>query len=161
MDCKKFEQNNKKIALNILYVPHNTREIRPARISKYNFKRDNQVVLLMITNNEKWHYLAVKNISMLLRRVTSNHNGDFYCLNCFHSYRTLKKLKKHAKVCQDHDFCNVIMPDRNNNILKYDPKKNSLEVSNVFYADFECELKKIDSCQKNPEKSYTQKKSQA
>ena len=53
------------------------------------------------------------------------------------------------------------MPDRNNNILKYDPKKNSLEVSNVFYADFECELKKIDSCQKNPEKSYTQKKSQA
>ena len=136
MDCKKFEQNNKKIPLNILYVPHNTREIRPARISKYNFKRDNQVVLLMITNNEKWHYLAVKNISMLLRGVTSNHNGDFYCLNCFHSYRTLKKLKKHAKVCQDHDFCNVIMPDRNNNILKYDPKKKPIRSFKCFLHRF-------------------------
>ena len=41
------------------------------------------------TNN--WHYLAVKSISGLLRRITSNHNGDFYCLNCFHPYTTEKK----------------------------------------------------------------------
>ena len=136
MDYKKFEQNDKKIALNILYVPHNTREIRPARISKYNFKSDNQVVLLMITDNEKWSYLAVKNISMLLRGVTANHNGDFYCLNCFHLYRTLKKLKNHAKVCQDHDFCNVIMPDRNNNTLKYDPKKKPIRSFKCFLHRF-------------------------
>ena len=136
MDYKKFEQNDKKTALNILYVPHNTREIRPARISKYNFKSDNQVVLLMITDNEKWPYLAVKNISMLLRGVTANHNGDFYCLNCFHLYRTLKKLKNDAKVCQDHDFCNVIMPDRNNNILKYDPKKKIIRSFKCFLRRF-------------------------
>ena len=43
------------------------------------------------TNN--WHYLAVKSISGLLRRITSNHNGDFYCLNCFHSYTTEKNLE--------------------------------------------------------------------
>ena len=35
-DWKKFESNNKSIALNILYVPHNTEEIRHAYISKYN-----------------------------------------------------------------------------------------------------------------------------
>ena len=38
-----------------------------------------------------WHYLAVKSISGLLRGITSNHNGDFYCLNCLHSYTTEKK----------------------------------------------------------------------
>ena len=38
-DWKKFEQNNKKIALNILFVPHNKKEIRPTYISKYNYKR--------------------------------------------------------------------------------------------------------------------------
>ena len=43
------------------------------------------------TNN--WHYLAVKSISGLLRGITSNHNGDFYCLNCFHPYTTKKNLK--------------------------------------------------------------------
>ena len=60
-DWKKFEQNNKTIALNILFVPYNTKQIRLAYKSKYNYKRDNQVILLMITDGEKWHYLAVKN----------------------------------------------------------------------------------------------------
>ena len=52
-DWKKFEQNNKTIALNILFVPYNTKQIRPAYISKYNHKRDNQVNLLIITNNDE------------------------------------------------------------------------------------------------------------
>ena len=62
-DWKKFEQNNKTIALNILYVPYNTEQIRHAYISKYNNKRDNQVILLMITDGEKCHYLALKKLS--------------------------------------------------------------------------------------------------
>ena len=49
----------------------------------------------MITDkNNRWHYLAVKSLSALFRRITSSNNGDFYCLNGFHSYRTLNKLKK-------------------------------------------------------------------
>ena len=58
-DWKKFESNNKTIALNILYVPHNTKEIRHAYNLKYNSKLENQVILFMITDEEKWHYLAV------------------------------------------------------------------------------------------------------
>ena len=52
-DWKKFEQSNKTIAPNILFVPHNTKQIRPAYISKHNFKCENQVILLMITVNAK------------------------------------------------------------------------------------------------------------
>ena len=49
----------------------------------------------MIPNAEKegWHYLVVKKLSILLRGITSKHHGDFYCLNCLHSFRTEKKLK--------------------------------------------------------------------
>ena len=110
-DWKNFEQNNNSIALNILYLPYNAKKIRPAYISKYNHERNNQVILLMITNDDKnWHYLTVKSISKLLRGITSNHDGDFYCLNCFHSYRTKETLKKHEKVCKDYDYCHVKMP---------------------------------------------------
>ena len=53
----------------------------------------------MITDGtSNWHYLAIKNISGLLRGIKSNHNGDFYCLNCLHSNRTPSKLKKHVKI---------------------------------------------------------------
>ena len=43
-DWKKFERINKTIALNILYVPFNTKTINLAYKSKYNRKRENQVV---------------------------------------------------------------------------------------------------------------------
>ena len=47
----------------------------------------------MITDDGKrQHYLAVKSLSALLRGISSSNNGDFYCLNCFNSYRTLNKL---------------------------------------------------------------------
>ena len=69
-DWKKFELNNKSIALNILYVPHNTKKICHAYKPKYNLTRENQVILLMITDGEKWHYLAVKRLSALLNGIT-------------------------------------------------------------------------------------------
>ena len=47
----------------------------------------------MIIAGEKWYYLAVKSLLALLKGVTSNHNGDFYCLNCFHLYSTKNNLK--------------------------------------------------------------------
>ena len=42
----------------------------------------------MIPNKEKegWHYLAVKRQSTLLIGIASKHHGDFYCLNCLHSF---------------------------------------------------------------------------
>ena len=95
---KKSESNNKSIAVNILYVPHNTEKKRHAYKSEYNLTRENQVILLMITDGKKWHYLAVKSFSALFKGITGNNHGDFYCLNCFQSYTIENKLKKHKKV---------------------------------------------------------------
>ena len=89
-DLKKIESNNKSIALNILYVSHNTDKIRHTYKSKYNLTRETQVIILMITDGEKWHYLAVKSLSALFRKITGNNHEDFYCLNCFQSYTTEK-----------------------------------------------------------------------
>ena len=83
-----FERDNSDIALNILCVSHNRREIRQSYISKHNTTRYMHANLLMITDGTgNWHYLAIKSIPALLRGITSTQNGDFYCLNCFHSYR--------------------------------------------------------------------------
>ena len=84
-DWNKFEVNNKNIALDILYVPYNTKKIEIAYKSKYKLKRHNQIILLMISNGENWHYLSVRSLSRLLGGTSSNHDGDYYCLNCFHS----------------------------------------------------------------------------
>ena len=83
---------------------------------------------------------------------------ETYCLNCFCSYSTEKRLAKHEKECFNHDDCPVEMPNEDNKILKYNHGEKSLKVLFMIYADLECLLDKTHSCQNNPKKSYTEKK---
>ena len=71
----------------------------------------------MITDDgNRQYYLAAKSLSALLRGISSSNNGDFYCLNYFHSDRTLNKLKKHERVCNNPDYCHEDMPKEHEKI---------------------------------------------
>ena len=118
-EWQKFERNNDTIALNVLYVEQNTKKISVVYKSKYNNKRKKQVILLMIGDGKKYHYLAVTNLSGLLQGNSSNHEGDFYCLNCFNSYTSKNKLKEHEEICNNHNSSRTQMPkwfEKNNEI---------------------------------------------
>ena len=111
----------------------------------------------MITDdNKRWHYLAVKSLPTLLGGITSNHYRDFYCLNCFHSYTTVNKLKKHERVRNNHDYCRLGMPKEHEK-MKYLPGEKSLKAPFIVYADLECLLKKFHLVKITP-KILTQKK---
>ena len=111
----------------------------------------------MITDGEKWHYLAVKKLSTLLKGIISKHEGDFYCLNCFNSYSTKEKLKKHRNVCENHDYCYVEMSEKDNKTLKYYHGEKSMKAPFTIYADIESLHEKMNTCHNNPEKSSTSK----
>ena len=97
----------------------------------------------MITDGKKWHYLAVTNLSALLQGNSSNHEGDFYCLNCFNSYTTKNKLKEYEEICNNHDICHIEMSKWVKKILKYNPGEKSLKAPfAIYYLDLECLLKK-------------------
>ena len=104
----------------------------------------------MITDGEKWHFLTVKNLPELLKGITSIHEKDFYCLNCFHSYRTINKLELHKKICENYDYCHAEMPTKDNNIIKYNHGEKSIKVPFIIYADLECLLEKMSTCINNP-----------
>ena len=108
----------------------------------------------MIGDGEKYHYLAVTGLSALLPKIL-NHKEDFYCLNCYNSYTTKNKLKEHEEICNHHDSYWIEMPSWVKKILKYNPGEKLLKAPFAIYLDSECLLKKEQSCQNNPEKSYT------
>ena len=61
----------------------------------------NQVFLLMIIDNKKWHYLAVRKLSALFRGKTLKNNVDLICLNCFTHIEqkiNLKSMEIYAKI---------------------------------------------------------------
>ena len=91
----------------------------------------------MITDGEKWHYLAVINLSALLQGNSSNHEGDFYFLNCFNSYTSKNKLKKLEEICNNHDSCRIEMPKYVEKIIKYNLGEKSLKAPFAIYLDLE------------------------
>ena len=66
-------------------------------------------------------------------------------------------MDQHEKICNKHDSCRMDMPEQVNKTVKYNPGEKSLKAPYTFYLDFECTFKKVQSCQNNPEKSYTEK----
>ena len=90
------------------------------QVSKYNSNREKQVILLMISNREirersenlvnrakfkgegqQKYYFAVKHLSSLSRGITSEPHGDFYFLNCIHSFTTeenLNHIQKYVEI---------------------------------------------------------------
>ena len=112
----------------------------------------------MICDGIKYHYLSVTNLSGLLQGSSSNQRGDFYCLNCFNSYTTKNKLKEHEEICNNHNSCRIEMPEWVNKTIKHNPGEKSLKAPFAIYLHLECLLKKVQSRQRSPEKSYTEKK---
>ena len=73
----------------------------------------------MVPNGEGQRYLALRKLSALLRGITSKYVRDSYCLNCLHSFRTKNKLESHEKVCENRDFCVVVMPTKEIKTLEF------------------------------------------
>ena len=84
-----------------------------------------------------------KKLSALLTGITSKLNGDFYCLNYIHSFRTENELKSHEKVCKNKDFCGNVMPSEKVNILEFNQYMKSDKMPHIDYADIESLIKKM------------------
>ena len=112
---------------------------------------------MMITDGKKRSHIAVKRFSILLKGITSNHVGDFYCLSCPHSFRQENKLKKHEKLCKNYDYCYIEMPKENKKIIKYNHREKSMKIPCIIYADMECFLERIDTCHNKLKESSTTK----
>ena len=96
-EWEEFEQNNTSVALNILFAPHNSKEVKLAYKSNYN-KCKNQVILLM-TNDEvnNSYYFAVKNFSELnslggkKQTIINNDNSFQNALDDALNYQNIEK----------------------------------------------------------------------
>ena len=77
-----------------------------------------------------------------------------HCLQCFSSERVLNNHKDNC--IQVNGTQAIKMPDKDNNILKFNNFHKQQPVPFVIYADFEAIIEKISGCQPNNNKSYTE-----
>ena len=101
-----------------------------------------------------------KKLSVLLRGITSKHHGNFYCLNCLHSFAAENKRESHKKLCENKDFCDVLMSSEATKILESNQYQKSDKAPFVIYAGLESLIEKIDGCKNNPENPFKTKVSE-
>ena len=137
-DWKKFERNNVTIALNVLYA---TKEkIYPAYVSKNKTNREKQVICNDFKRPKMT--LSCSKTTSIIKRNNFETSWYFFCLKCLHSFATTKKIELHKKVCENKDFCNVIIPSADTNILQFNQYQksdktasNNQEILNVNIKD--------------------------
>ncbi|XP_057293488.1 uncharacterized protein LOC130622101 [Hydractinia symbiolongicarpus] len=131
----KFERNNPDIAVNVLYARGKSFNI--LRRSTYN-EREKQANLLLITDEKRNHYVAIKNLSRLLGSEISKYHGKMhFCLNCLQGFQTVESRDNHYTYCKDNETVKITMPSEKEKWLCYQDGQQQFKVPFVIYADFE------------------------
>ena len=116
----------------------------------------NQLIFFFSQKKKKHHYCLIKNFSRLLRsQITSDTTRKLHiCKKCLSHYTKEDLLEKHLFYCENETAA-VIMP-RKNTTLNFKNHFKKLPIPFVIYADFECFTIPMNSCQPNPDKSFTE-----
>ena len=151
-DLNKFEKQNPTISITVL--GYERKKVYPLRSSDY-VDRENKVILLIIEQVGVKHYCLVKSLNRLLASQVSNHHGEHYfCLRCLNLFWCQESLNKHQEYCNEYEAVKIELLEEGT-MLKYKNYHRSEKVPFIVYADFESYIKPLQSCEPNPESSYT------
>ena len=119
-----------------------------------NMDRDYNIILMLIEEGVK-HYCLFKNLSRLLSSQVSTHNGEYhFCLRCLNPFWCQESLNKHQEYCSNYEAVKIELP-KEGTMLKFKNYCRSEKVPFIIVADFESYNKPMQSCEPNPESSYT------
>ena len=150
--CNKLEKQN-SIRINVF--SYENKKPFPIYVSKEKY--ENCLNLLLITNDEKTHYVLIKDFNRFMYNQTKHKSKKHFCMFCLQHFTSEKILNNHKENCIEINGTQAIkMPDKSNNILKFNNFHKQLPVPFVIYADFEALTEKVSGCKPNTEKSFTQ-----
>ena len=151
-DIDKFEKQNPSIFITVFR--YEDKSVYVLRNSE-NTNREHNIILLLIKEEGVNHYCLVKNLSRLLSSQVSKHDRKkYFCMRCLNPFNNQKALDKHEEYCSNHEAVKIIMPKKGT-MLRFKNYHKGEKVPFVIYADFESCIKSIDTCDPNPENSYT------
>ena len=134
----------------------------PIHISKETF--EDQMNLLLITEDEKKHYVLIKDFNAFMYNQSKHKERKHFCMYCLQCFSSERILANHTNNCLTINGAQAInMPKQGENILKFNNFHKQLPVPFVIYADFEAITKKVQGCRESEEmedeknkRSYTE-----
>ena len=119
---------------------------------------------MLLEDGKKQHYCWIKKFNRLMcRRNKTSNNGTsrismHMCGRCSNGFTSKAALSNHEKYCSQSGAVIRGLPKPGpGSILAFNNHFKSMRVPFCIYADFESCIKPINTCQPNPDVSYTNK----
>ena len=78
-----------------------------------------------------------KKISALLGGIMSKHLIDFLLSELSSFFSTENKRKSRKRVCENKDFCNIVMPSQGTKLLEFNQYQRSEKAPFIIYVNLE------------------------
>ena len=157
-DLNKFEKQNPTMSITVL--EYEGKSVYPLRKSDCT-DRDYNIILMLKEEGGVKHYCLVKSLSRLQASQTTNgKRKEHFSLRCLNPFWCEEALSKHKEYCNEYEAVKIELPKKGT-MLKFKNYHRSEKVPFIVYADFECFIKPIQSCDPDPknrdgtERSYT------
>ena len=152
---KQYNKIEKQNEININVFGYENKQPYPIFVSKEKY--DKHMNLLLITEDKNEHYVLIKDFNRFMFNQTKHENRKHFCMHCLQCFSSEEVLNDHKNNCIQVNGTQAIkMPDKDNNILKFDNFHKQQPVPFVIYADFKAITEKISGCLPNDSKSYTE-----
>ena len=152
---KHYNKIEKQNSINISVFGYEDKQPYPIYVSKEKY--EDHMELLLVTKNENKHYVLIKDFNKFMYNQTKHEHRKHFCMCCLQCFSSERVLNNHKDICiQVNGEQAIKMPDKNNNILKFNNFHKQQPVPFVIYADFEAITEKIHGCQQDCNKSYTE-----
>ena len=156
VSVKHYNKIEKQNSINISVFGYEDRQPYPIYVSKEKY--EDHMELLLVTKDENKHYVLVKDFNKFMYNQTKHKERKHFCMHCLQCFSSERVLNCHKENCIQINGTQAIrMPNKYNNILKFNNFHKQLAVPFVIYADFEAITEKIQGCQQDGNnKSYTE-----
>ena len=148
-DIKGFEFRN-QISINILAI-----EGRQIYICRKGGNYERAINLMLITESNRKHYVAIKSLSRLLSSQKTKHKGkEYFCMNCLQGSKEEASRDEHVGYCKNNELVRIEMPHERP-IVECSDGQFQFKVPFIMYADFESILELIQGPVNDPMISST------
>ena len=147
---KHYNKDEKQNNIRINVFGYEKGQPFPIHISKETF--EDQMNLLLITEDEKKHYVLIKNFNAFMYNQSKHKERKHFCMYCLQCFSSERILANHVNNYLTINGAQAInMPKQGENILKFNNFHKQLPVPFVIYADFEAITKKVQGCKQSEE----------
>ena len=105
VSVSKFEFKN-RISVNLLAI-----EGKQICICRKGGNQERIINLMIISKNNRKHYVTIKSLSSLLSSENTKHKGKgYFCMNCLQGFKEESSRNEHIDYCIDNESVKVEMP---------------------------------------------------